>query len=124
MTERQRALYQYLVDHKNENRFIPKLELAMNLGYSWCIGSQRNGVAIEYDVRALNNDEIDYIIISNAEGYKIGTSEEEINEYLDNIKIQFLNKIKRYKAIKKRLVRNGFIYADESPVLKEFNSIG
>lgn len=125
MNDRQKALYDYLLSHKNESRYIPKIEIAMNVGYAWCIGSQRNGRDIEFDVRELNDSEIEHIIVSSKQGYKIATNKDELEEYFNGLKTIFEKKFYRYKALKKKAAKEGFYQVDfEANEIKEYSVIG
>lgn len=86
LTTRQWCLYNYLKDMYNiNNKYISKQEICEALPEHYQIkeGEKRTCVAIEYDVRMINESPtIQKIIVSNKNGYKIG-NEEEVTQYLN-----------------------------------------
>lgn len=85
LTTRQWTLYNYLKDNYYNNKYISKKEICEALPQYYQIkdGEKRTCVAIEYDIRAINESSvIQKIIVSNKQGYKIG-NEEEVTAYLN-----------------------------------------
>lgn len=84
LTTRQWQLYRFLKKMAKEDRFISKKEICENLKkyYEYKEEQKRLCRSIERDVRIINDsNEIQKIIVSNPEGYKIG-NKDEVMEYL------------------------------------------
>lgn len=84
LNKRQWMLYRYLKRRFKDNIYISKKEICRDLGnYNYNENEKRLCRVIESDVRAINeSDEIQKIIVSNHEGYKIG-NKEEVEQYLN-----------------------------------------
>lgn len=85
MNTRQWDLYKYLKSRYEEKIYISKFEIcqAFPQYYVYGEGNERKCRLIEKDVRIINNDEnIQKIIVSNKDGYKIG-NEAEVTSYLN-----------------------------------------
>lgn len=85
MNTRQWDLYKYLKSRYEEKVYISKFEIcqAFPQYYVYGEGKERKCRLIERDVRIINNDEnIQKIIVSNKDGYKIG-NETEVTSYLN-----------------------------------------
>lgn len=96
LTTRQWQLYRFLKKKAKENRYISKKEICDNLKkyYEYKEEQKRLCRSIERDVRIINDsNEIQKIIVSNSEGYKIG-NKEEVENYL---KKRFLRDLKSLK---------------------------
>lgn len=96
LTTRQWDLYNFLKDNYKDNYYISKHTICAWLPQHYQIKENETRCcrAIEYDVRAINNcDIIQKIIVSNKNGYKIGSSE-ECARYVDK---RFLRDLKNLK---------------------------
>lgn len=84
LNKRQWILYRYLKKRYKDNKYISKKEICTDLkNYSYNENETRLCRTIESDVRTINeSDEIQKIIVSNHEGYKIG-NKEEVEQYLN-----------------------------------------
>lgn len=101
---RQKALYDLLMQMSDRTDYISKQEIANLLPnyYTFYTDSQRNCVDMEEDVRSINNnDEYDHIVISNKNGYKIGSKEETENYIRKLFKRDFKSLKRNYRLAKK-----------------------
>ena len=83
LTTRQWDLYNYLKNNYDEVNYIPKSQIVSNVfGYEVKEEDTRYCRDIEFDVRAINeNETIQKIIVSCQKGYKIGTPQ-QVHDYL------------------------------------------
>lgn len=83
LTTRQWDLYNYLKSNYDEVNYIPKSQIVSNVfGYEVKEEDTRYCRDIEFDVRAINeNETIQKIIVSCQKGYKIGTPQ-QVHDYL------------------------------------------
>ena len=93
MTTRQWALYNFLKNNYQEGVYISKRTICDNLSEFYQIKKNETRACriMENDIREINNsDLIQKIIVSNKQGYKIGTKE-ECNNYTQ-IKLETIKK--------------------------------
>ena len=83
LTTRQWDLYNFLKNNYDEEIYIPKSEIVKYVfGYQVKEEDTRFCRDIEFDVRAINeNETIQKIIVSSSKGYKIGTPQ-QVHDYL------------------------------------------
>jgi hypothetical protein len=83
LTTRQWDLYNFLKNNYDEEIYIPKSEIVKYVfGYQVKEDETRFCRDIEFDVRAINeNETIQKIIVSSSKGYKIGTPQ-QVHDYL------------------------------------------
>ena len=96
LTTRQWDLYIFLKTYYKEGVYISKQTICRNLPQHYQIKDKetRTCRAIENDIRKINNsDLIQKIIVSNKNGYKIG-SKEECEKYIEK---RFLRDLKNLK---------------------------
>lgn len=109
MTTRQWKLYLYLKANYCEGYYISKKQICEDLKdyYKYDENTNRHNTDIEYDIRAINDDEdMQKAIVSNRVGYKIG-NEQECNEYLQRRFNSIGKSLKTLWGMKKRLEQNG-----------------
>ena len=85
MNTRQWDLYNYLKSRYSEKIYISKFDICQALPQYYVYGEEKEHKCrlIENDVRVINNDEnIQKIIVSNKDGYKIG-NKDEVTTYLN-----------------------------------------
>lgn len=109
LTPAQWELYRYLKENYSPERFISKAEIceALPNWYQMKENETRTCRDIEFDVRAINDDEtIQKIIVSNNKGYKIG-DKDQVDTYLTSRMLEALRSLKlTWKLLKKAKANN------------------
>lgn len=114
--DREKALYNYLVENYDEDRYISKFEICQNLNefYSFNPDETRICREIERDCRTINfSGEFDKIIVSNRKGYKIG-NKEQIKTYIERLYNRDLRSLARTSVLRKKNSRDGQLEADDN----------
>jgi hypothetical protein len=117
MTEKQKALYEYLLAKGDE--YTPQVQVARDLyehfGNAECCLEPKDfhNTAERLDIaktsREINsNSMFEKIIISNSKGIKLAT-EEEFNKYINNQYRSIFKKLKRIREIHRKANRNNQI---------------
>lgn len=114
--DREKALYNYLVENYDEDRYISKFEICQNLNefYSFNPEDTRICREIERDCRTINfSGEFDKIIVSSRKGYKIG-NKEQIKTYIERLYKRDLKSLARTSVLRKKNSRDGQLEADDN----------
>ena len=115
LNERQKRLYQFLLENSETNKFISKEEICTNLQELYprhnensTEHSSRAFALIRRDVRAINSSDVYKIVASNNKGYKIASKKEALN-YVNRRFARDLRSLKINWNLKQKLERNGQI---------------
>ena len=111
---REQALYNFLVDNYEEEKFISKFEICKNLEdfYKYNPDDTRICREIEEDVSKINfSSDFDKIVVSSKKGYKIG-NKEQIRKYIDRLYKRDLKSLARTSVLRKKNSRDGQLEAD------------
>jgi ribosomal protein L23 len=117
---REKALYNYLIQNYDEERYISKYEICKDLSeyYNYNPEDTRICREIESDVSRINfSAEFDKIIVSSKKGYKIG-NKEQIKNYIERLYNRDLKSLARTSIIRKKNSLDGQVVADD-----EFSSL-
>lgn len=109
LTTRQWDLYNFLKSQFEEGRYISKKEICNALPQHYDFNTKQTRLCriIENDVRAINEcNIIQKIIVSNHNGYKIG-SKEECERYIEKRFIRDLKNLKLNWALSKKMNLDG-----------------
>lgn len=125
ITERQKSLYNFLLDKAATNEFISKTEICKSLKELYRRdlekSSEHNSYAyaqIRKDVRAINQSELEHIIISSPRGYKIATEEEAV-EFVNSRFKRDLSSLKIVWNLKRKIGLDGQMKIESNSNLKE-----
>lgn len=113
---RQEALYNFLVDNYDEERYISKKEICENLNeyYSFNPNDTRMCREIERDCHTINfSSEFDRIIVSSRKGYKIG-NKEQIKKYIERLYKRDLKSLARTSVLRKKNSLDGQLTTDDN----------
>ena len=113
LNTRQWDLYNYLKAHYSEDHYISKMEIANEFPQYYEIKENElkggRGICreIEVDVRIINQDlNIQKIIVSSKDGYKIGNPE-QVHDYVYRGIEEAKNKLKLMYLLKRKASYNG-----------------
>lgn len=128
LNERQKRLYQFLLENSETNKFISKEEICTNLQELYprhnensTEHSSRAFALIRRDVRAINSSDVYKIIASNKQGYKIATKAEAL-AYVDKRFARDLKSLKLNWNLRNKLQRNGQIQIVGDDLYKEIRT--
>lgn len=112
---KEQALYNFLVENYDDEKYISKYEICQNLKdfYIYDPNDTRICREIERDVRTINfSGEFDKIVVSNRKGYKIG-NKAQIKTYIDRLYKRDLKSLARTSILRKKNSRDGQLEADD-----------
>lgn len=123
--ERQKALYDYLINKGNE--YTTQYNISQELRFEFKIYDymsddadfhNSNGrIRLSDDIREINsNPDFEKIIISNGNGVKIAT-EEDYDKMIKSLYKAVFAKLKRIRVIEKKAKRNGQITIDKKEII-------
>lgn len=113
---REKALYDFLIDNYEDERYISKFEICQNLKdfYEYNPEDTRMCREIESDVSKINfSGEFDKIIVSNKKGYKIG-NKAQIKDYINRLYKRDLKSLARTSVLRKKNSRDGQLEANDN----------
>lgn len=125
LTARQYKLYEYLKENYEEGVYISKQKICNDLSEFYKINEKETRVcrALEEDVRKINDDDtLTKIIVSNKNGYKIG-SKVEVQKYIKKRMLRDVKSINLTKKIarKYKLDRQmQMVWNSEKPMVETF----
>ena len=114
--DREKALYNFLVENYDEERYISKYEICQKLNehYKYNAGDQRGCREIEKDVSKINfSGEFDRIVVSCKKGYKIG-NKSQIRDYIYKLYRRDLKSLARTSVLRKKNSKDGQLVASDS----------
>lgn len=112
MNERQRTLVSYLL---NAGGFVSQKQIKADLAYA-------DTRLIRADVRAINNGEFSYIIVSGDDGYSIA-SQEEAEAYLAKKRKTALRMLALAEKLRHKLGNNGQLKINNAGNLVEARTV-
>lgn len=125
LTARQYKLYEYLKEHYEEGVYISKQQICKDLSDFYKINEKETRVcrALEEDVRKINDDDtLTKIIVSNKNGYKIG-SKVEVQKYIKKRMLRDVKSINLTKKIAKKYKLDRqmqMVWNSEKPMIETF----
>lgn len=125
LTARQYKLYEYLKEHYEEGVYISKQQICKDLNDFYKINEKETRVCrtLEEDVRKINDDDtLTKIIVSNKNGYKIG-SKVEVQKYIKKRMLRDVKSINLTKKIAKKYKLDRqmqMVWNSEKPMVETF----
>lgn len=122
LNNRQKELLEYL--KQNTNRYVSKKQICKDLPYAYPRHLENNNnegnksVAfskISSDIRALNDSDLQQLVICNHYGYKLA-NEEEANVYVSRRFKRDLRALKLDHKLAKKIGRNHQLYFSENDI--------
>lgn len=113
---REKALYEFLIDNYEDDRYISKFEICQNLKdfYEYNPEDTRMCREIESDVSKINfSGEFDKIVVSSRKGYKIG-NKTQIKDYINRLYKRDLKSLARTSILRKKNSRDGQLEATDN----------
>lgn len=126
LNDRQKRLYEFLLDKASTNVFISKHEIYTNLSelYPTNNGKANNvhyaSRLIESDVQAINSSDFKKIVVSSAKGYKIANHDEAVKYLKRRFKRDFKS-LRINWNLKNKISKNGQ-YQIEDEEIKEIKT--
>ena len=125
LTTRQYKLYEYLKQNYEEGVYISKQQICKDLSDFYKINEKETRVcrALEEDVRKINDDDtLTKIIVSNKNGYKIG-SKVEVQKYIKKRMLRDVKSINLTRKIAKKYKLDRqmqMVWNSEKPMVETF----
>ena len=125
LTARQYKLYEYLKQNYEEGVYISKQQICNDLSEFYKINEKETRVcrALEEDVRKINDDDtLTKIIVSNKNGYKIG-SKVEVQKYIKKRMLRDVKSINLTRKIAKKYKLDRqmqMVWNSEKPMIETF----
>lgn len=128
LNERQKRLYQFLLENSETNKFISKEEICTALNGLYprhnensTEHSSRAFALIRRDVRAINSSDVYKIVASSKQGYKIATKAEAL-EYVNKRFARDMKSLKLNWNLRNKLQRNGQVQIVGDDLYKEIRT--
>jgi len=128
LNDRQKKLYNFLIDESKRNEFISKEEICTVLNELYPrsseITSEHNSkvfARIRNDIRAINSSDVYKIVISSLKGYKIATKS-EAEDYISRRFERDLKSLRLNWILKGKMERDGQMFMREDGTYHEIST--